>query len=146
MHISIFRVGFLSSFGWVIINSILLISQLLNCWFSKLRPVCQIHICISSFKNVVSASVFLQFGKKDWSWNFVKIEKTEYLSNQLTYLHFDWKFISPHKNWYYEHFFIFGISKMSQISGSPTVKIHNMHHYRSSTYCTYYISLPFKCY
>ena len=77
---------------------------------------------------------------------FVKTEKTEYLSNQLTYVHFDWKFISPHKNWYYEHFFIFGISKMSQISGSPTVKIHNMHHYRSSTYCTYYISLPFKCY
>ena len=26
---------------------------------------------------------------------FVKTEKTEYLSNQLTYAHFDWKFIFP---------------------------------------------------
>ena len=56
---------------------------------------------------------------------FVKTEKTEYLSNQQTYAHFDQKFIFPIKNWTFEHFFIFWISKMFQISGSNTVKEHN---------------------
>ena len=53
---------------------------------------------------------------------FVKTEKTEYLSNQLTYAHFDWKFIFP-INFRTSELFIFWISKMFQISGSPTVKI-----------------------
>ena len=53
---------------------------------------------------------------------FVKTEKTEYLSNQLTYAHFDRKFIFPIKFGTSEQIFIFWISKMFQISGSPTVK------------------------
>ena len=52
---------------------------------------------------------------------FVKTEKTEYLSNQLTYAHFDRKFIFPIKFGTSEQIFIFWISKMFQISGSPTV-------------------------
>ena len=54
---------------------------------------------------------------------FVKTEKTEYLSNQLTYVHFDRKFIFPIKFETSEQIFIFWISKMFQISGSPTVKL-----------------------
>ena len=54
---------------------------------------------------------------------FVKTEKTEYLSNQLTSAHFDWKFILPIKFGTSEQIFIFWISKVSQISGSPTVKV-----------------------
>ena len=53
---------------------------------------------------------------------FVKTEKTEYLSNQLTYAHFDRKFIFPIKFGTSEQIFIFWISKMSQISGTATVK------------------------
>ena len=53
---------------------------------------------------------------------FVKTEKTEYLSNQLTYAHFDQKFIFPIKFGTSEQIFIFWISKMFHISGSPTVK------------------------
>ena len=56
---------------------------------------------------------------------FVKTEKTEYLSNQLTYEHFDWKFIFPIKFGTSEQIFIFWISKMFHISGSPTVKWHS---------------------
>ena len=66
----------------------------------------------------MSGSVFSLFGHEI----FVKIEKTEYLSNQQTYTHFDQKFIFPVKNWNFEQFFIFQISKMFQITGSPTVK------------------------
>ena len=54
---------------------------------------------------------------------FVKTEKTEYLSNQLTYAHLDRKFIFPIKFGTSEQIFIFWISKMFQISGSPTVKL-----------------------
>ena len=51
---------------------------------------------------------------------FVKTEKTEYLSNQLTYAHFDRKFIFPIKFGTSEQIFVFWISKMSQISGTAT--------------------------
>ena len=54
---------------------------------------------------------------------FVKTEKSEYLSNQLTYAHFDRKFIFPIKFGTSEQIFIFWISKMSQISGTATVKL-----------------------
>ena len=50
---------------------------------------------------------------------FVKTEKTEYLSNQLTYAHFNQKFIFPIKFRTSRQIFIFWISKVSQISGSP---------------------------
>ena len=52
---------------------------------------------------------------------FLKTEKTEYLSNQLTYAHFDRKFIFLIQNWTFEQIFIFRISKMFQISGTTTV-------------------------
>ena len=51
---------------------------------------------------------------------FVKTEKTEYLSNQLTSAHFDRKFIFPIKFGTSEQIFIFWIFKMFQISGSTT--------------------------
>ena len=57
---------------------------------------------------------------------FVKTEKTEYLSNQLTYAHFDRKFIFPIKFGTSEQIFIFWISKMFHISGSPTVKCSHL--------------------
>ena len=65
---------------------------------------------------------FLQFGKKIGYEIFVKIEKTECLSNQLTFAHFDQKFIFPIQNQDFV-IFIFGISKMFQISGTTTVKL-----------------------
>ena len=68
----------------------------------------------------MSGSVFSLFGHEI----FVKIEKTEYLSNQLTYAHFDQKFIFPIKFGTSEQIFIFWISKMSQISGTATVKLY----------------------
>ena len=64
---------------------------------------------------------------------FVKTEKTEYLSNQLTYAHFDQKFIFPIKFGTSEQIFIFWISKMSQISGTATVKLF-MHYFTSQDY------------
>ena len=66
----------------------------------------------------MSGSVLSLFGHEI----FVKIEPTEYLSNQQTYTHFDQIFIFPVKNWNFEQFFIFRISKMFQITGSPTNK------------------------
>ena len=60
---------------------------------------------------------------------FVKTEKTEYLSNQLTYAHFDRKFIFPIKFGTFEQIFIFWISKMSQISGTATVKIFFVYYF-----------------
>ena len=53
----------------------------------------------------------------------MKTEKTEYLSNQLNYAHFDWKFIFPIKFGTSEQILVFWISKMSQISGTATVKV-----------------------
>ena len=65
-----------------------------------------------TFKSFVPNSIFSQFGKKDWSWNFLwKQKKTEYLSNQLTYAHFDRKFIF-HKIWdFCANFHFFGFPK-----------------------------------
>ena len=73
-------------------------------------------------KMLYPARFFHNFERKIGHEIFVKTEKTEYLSNQLTYAHFDWKFIFPIKFGISEQIFIFWISKVSQISGSPTVK------------------------
>ena len=54
---------------------------------------------------------------------FVKTEKTEYISKQLTFAHFDWKFIFPIKFRTFEKIFIFWISKMFQLSGKTTVNL-----------------------
>ena len=59
-------------------NSILLISQLLNYRFSKVRPFLE-SMELAKFraisKKVVPGSVFSQFWKKDWSWNFCENRK-----------------------------------------------------------------------
>ena len=47
------------------------------------------------------------------------------ITNQLTYAHFDWKFIFRVKFGTSEHIFIFWFSKMFQIPGSTTVLIWN---------------------
>ena len=67
------------------------------------------------------ARFFRNFDRKVGHEIFVKTEKTEYLSNQLTYAHFDLKFIFPIKFGTSDQIFIFWISKMSQISGTATV-------------------------
>ena len=80
---------------------------------------------------------------------FFKIEKTEYLSNQLTYALFDWKFIFPIKNWTFEQFLIFWISKIFQISGSTTtVKKRRLMVIKNSflTRVPFYLSLHFILY
>ena len=85
-----------------------------NLW-SKLNPG------ISS-KMLYPAQLNCNLERKIGHVIFVKTEKAEYLSNQLTYAHFDRKFIFPMKFGTSEQIFIFWISKMFQISGSTTVK------------------------
>ena len=77
-------------------------------------------------KKLYPAQFFHNFERKIGHEIFVKTEKTEYLSNQLTSAHFDWKFIFPIKFGTSEQIFIFWISKMFQISGSPTVKVKEL--------------------
>ena len=93
--------------------------------FQKLEPFWNLwskpNSDISS-KMLYPARFFLNLERKIGYEIFVKTEKTEYLSNQQTYTHFDQIFIFPVKNWNFEQFFIFRISKMFQITGSPTVK------------------------
>ena len=54
---------------------------------------------------------------------FVKTEKTEYLSNQLTFAYSDWNFIFPIKFGTSEQIFIFWISKMFHILGKLLLKL-----------------------
>ena len=75
-----------------------------------------------SSKILYPARFFRNFERQIGHEIFVKTEKTEYLSNQLTSAHFDRKFIFPIKFGTSEQIFIFWISKMSQISGTATVK------------------------
>ena len=75
-----------------------------------------------SSKKLRPARFFRNFQRKIGDEIFVKTEKTEYLSNQLISAHFDQKFIFPIKFGTSEPIFIFWISKMSQISGTATVK------------------------
>ena len=74
-------------------------------------------------KMLYPAQFFHNLERKIGHEIFVKTEKTEYLSNQLTYAHFDRKFIFPIKFGTSEQIFIFWISKMFRISGSTTVKL-----------------------
>ena len=75
-----------------------------------------------SSKKLYLARFFCNLERQIGHEIFVKTEKTEYLSNQLTSAHFDQKFIFPIKFRSSEQIFIFWISKMFHISGSPTVK------------------------
>ena len=75
-----------------------------------------------SSKMLYPAWFFCNLERKIGHEIFVKTEKTEYLSNWLTNAHFDKKYIFPIKFGTSEQIFIFWISKMFQISGSPTVK------------------------
>ena len=58
-------------------------------------------------KKLYPAQFFHNFERKIGHEIFVKTEKTEYLSNQLTYAHFDRKFIFPIKFGTSEQIFIF---------------------------------------
>ena len=80
-----------------------------NLW-SKLNPG------ISS-KMLYPARLNRNFERQIGHEIFVKTEKTEYLSNQLTSAHFDQKFIFPIKFGISEQIFIFLISKI-EISGT----------------------------
>ena len=53
---------------------------------------------------------------------FVKIENTEYLSNQLTYANFDLAMMFPIKNWTFEQILVFLISEMYLACPTTTVK------------------------
>ena len=70
------------------------------------------------------AQFFCNLGRKICHEIFVKMEKAEYLSNQLTFAHFGRKLIFPIKNWTFEQFFIFSISEMFHFSRSTSVKIN----------------------
>ena len=70
------------------------------------------------------AQFFRNLERKIGDEIFVKTEKTKYLSNQLTYAHFDRKFIFPIKFGISEQIFIFLISKI-EISGTTSVKTIN---------------------
>ena len=64
-------------------------------------------ILLISPKKLHPAQFFHNFERKIGHEIFVKTEKTEYLSNQLTYAHFDRKFIFPIKFGTSEQIFIF---------------------------------------
>ena len=85
--------------------------------FQKLEPFWNLwskpNSDISS-KMLYPARFFLNLERKIGYEIFVKTEKTEYFSNQLTYAHFDEKFIFPIKNWTLEQLFIFGFPKIFQ--------------------------------
>ena len=55
---------------------------------------------------------------------FVKIENTEYLSNQLTYANFDLAMMFPIKNWTFEQILVFLISEMYLACPTTTVKFY----------------------
>ena len=78
-----------------------------------------------SSKMLYPAWFFCNFERKIGHEIFVKTQKTEHLSNQLTYTHFNRKFIFPIKFGTSEQIFIFWISKIFQISGTATVKLLN---------------------
>ena len=60
-----------------------------------------------SSKILYPAQFFRNFERQIGHEIFVKTEKTEYLSNQLTFAHFDQKFIFPMKIGTSEQIFIF---------------------------------------
>ena len=67
------------------------------------------------------AQFFHNLGRKISHEIFVKIENTEYLSNQLTYTNFDLVMMFPIKNWTFEQILDFSISEMFNSSQSTTV-------------------------
>ena len=75
-----------------------------------------------SSKMLQPARFFCNFERQIGHEIFVKTEKTEYLSNQLTFAHFNRKFIFPMKIGTSEQIFIFLDFQMFQISGTVTVK------------------------
>ena len=60
-----------------------------------------VKMCRSQLITEILSFFFHNFERKIGHEIFVKTEKTEYLSNQLTYAHFDRKFIFPNTTWYW---------------------------------------------
>ena len=74
---------------------------------------------------LIHAQFFHNLSRKIGHEIFVKIENTEYLSNQLTFANFDHVMMFPIKNRTFEQILGFSISEMYYISPRPTVKLHS---------------------
>ena len=74
---------------------------------------------------LIHAQFFHNLSRKIGHEIFVKIENTEYLSNQLTYAIFDLVMMFPIKNWTFEQILVFSISEMYLPCPIPTVKSQN---------------------
>ena len=72
---------------------------------------------------LIHAQFFHNLSRKIGHEIFVKIENTEYLSNQLTFANFDHVMMFPIKNWTFEQILVFSISEMYLPCPIPTVKI-----------------------
>ena len=70
---------------------------------------------------LIHAQFFHNLSRKIGHEIFVKIENTEYLSNQLTFANFDHVMMFPIKNWTFEQILVFSISEMYLPCPIPTV-------------------------
>ena len=85
-------------------------------WILWIKPNPQI---VSQMLN--HALFFHNLSRQIFCEIFVKIENTEYLSNQLTYANFDLAMMFPIKNWTFEQILVFSISEMYLPCPIPTV-------------------------
>ena len=86
-------------------------------WILWIKPNPQI---VSQMLN--HALFFHNLSRQIFCEIFVKIENTEYLSNQLTYANFDLAMMFPIKNWTFEQILVFLISEMYLACPTTTVK------------------------
>ena len=89
-------------------------------WILWIKPNPQI---VSQMLN--HALFFHNLSRQIFCEIFVKIENTEYLSNQLTYANFDLAMMFPIKNWTFEQILVFLISEMYLACPTTTVKYQN---------------------
>ena len=87
-------------------------------WILWIKPNPQI---VSQMLN--HALFFHNLSRQIFCEIFVKIENTEYLSNQLTYANFDLAMMFPIKNWTFEQILVFLISEMYLACPTTTVKL-----------------------
>ena len=80
---------------------------------------------------LIHAQFFHNLSRKIGHEIFVKIENTEYLSNQLTFANFDHVMMFPIKNWTFEQILVFSISEMYLPCPIPTVNRYSVKKVRS---------------
>ena len=73
---------------------------------------------------LIHAQFFHNLSRKIGHEIFVKIENTEYLSNQLTFANFDHVMMFPIKNWTFEQILVFLISEMYLACPTTTVNTY----------------------